>query len=53
MQVAMATTFGAPEVLVTSEAPDPVAGSGEVVIDVEAADVLWVETMVRQDAGGE
>lgn len=37
----------------TSEAPDPVAEAGEVVIDVAAADVLWVETMIRQGDGGE
>jgi len=53
VQVAEATQFGGPEVLVTREAPDPVAGSGEVVIAVVAADVLWVETMIRQGGGGE
>lgn len=52
MQVAMVTRFGAPEVLVTREAPDPVAGPGEVVVDVAAADVLWVETVIRRGAGG-
>lgn len=51
MQVALVTEFGGPEVLVPSEAPDPVAGPGEAVIDVTAADVLWVETMVRRGAG--
>lgn len=53
MQVAVVTRFDAPEVLVTSEAPDPIAGAGEVVIDVAVADVLWVETMIRQGGGGE
>jgi NADPH:quinone reductase len=53
MQVAVVTRFGGPEVLVPSEAPDPAAGPGEVVIDVAAADVLWVETMIRQGGGGE
>lgn len=52
MQVAVVTQFGAPEVLVTSEAPDPVAALGEVVIAVAAADVLWVETMIRRSGGG-
>jgi len=52
MQVAMVTQFGGPEVLVTSEEPDPVAGPGEVVIDVVAVDVLWVETMIRSGRGG-
>jgi NADPH2:quinone reductase len=53
MRVAVVTRFGGPEVLVPSEAPNPVAGPGEVVIDVAAADVLWVETMIRQGGGGE
>lgn len=53
MQVAVITRFGGPEVLVLSEAPDPAAGPGEVVIAVAAADVLWVETMIRQGGGGE
>jgi NADPH2:quinone reductase len=53
MQAAVVTEFGAPEVLVTSEVSDPVAGAGEVVIDVVAADVLWVETRIRQDGGGD
>ena len=53
MRVAVVTRFGGPEVLVPSEAPDPAAGPGEVVIDVAAADVLWVETMIRQGGGGE
>ncbi len=53
MQAAVVSRFGPPEVLGTSEVPDPVAGSREVVIDVAAADVLWVETMIRQGGGGE
>jgi NADPH2:quinone reductase len=52
MQVAVVTRFGGPEVLVPSEAPNPAAGPGEVVIDVAAADVLWVETMIRRGNGG-
>ncbi|GAA1252284.1 zinc-binding dehydrogenase [Pseudonocardia aurantiaca] len=52
MRVAVVERFGGPEVLASREVPDPVAGAGEVVVGVEAADVLWVETMVRQGAGG-
>lgn len=51
MQVAKVREFGGPEVLVTSEEPDPVPGAGDVVIDVVAADVLWVETMIRRGEG--
>jgi NADPH2:quinone reductase len=39
--------FGGPEVLQPRELPDPVPGDGEVLIDVEAADTLWLETQVR------
>jgi NADPH2:quinone reductase len=53
MLTALVTRFGPPEVLVPSDAPDPVAGPGEVVIDVAVADVLWVETMIRRGGGGE
>lgn len=53
MRVVVVRQFGGPEVLVPSEAPDPVAGRGEVVIDVVASDVLWVETMIRRDGGGD
>jgi len=53
MQVALVTRFGPPEVLVTREVADPAAGPGEVVIDVTAADVLWVETRIREGAARE
>jgi NADPH2:quinone reductase len=39
--------FGPPEVLVAGEAPEPVAGDGEVVVDVELANITFVETQVR------
>jgi NADPH:quinone reductase len=53
MQVALVTRFGEPEVLETTEVPDPTAGPGEAVIGVAAADVLWVEAMIRRGRGGE
>jgi NADPH2:quinone reductase len=37
MRVVQVTRFGGPEVLVTSEEPDPVAGPGQVVVDVSVA----------------
>src|SRR5687768_12860819 len=51
MQIIEVTRFGGPEVLALREAPDPVPGPGEVVIDVAVADTLWVETMIRQGHG--
>lgn len=53
VRVAQVERFGGPEVLVTAEAPDPVAGAGQVVIAVRAADVLFLETVVRRGGGGE
>src|SRR4051812_16835036 len=48
--------FGGPEVLQLREVPDPdvaaAAGSGTVLLDVAAADTLWLETMVRSGGGG-
>jgi NADPH2:quinone reductase len=38
---------GGPEVLVAGEAPDPVAGPGQALIEVELANVTFVETQVR------
>jgi NADPH2:quinone reductase len=48
MRVIRATRFGGPEVLVPSEAPEPVAGPGQVVVEVSAAGVLFVETQIRR-----
>jgi NADPH2:quinone reductase len=47
MRVIQATRFGGPEVLVTSEAPDPVAGPEQVVVAVSVAPTLFVETQIR------
>lgn len=51
MRAINATEFGGPEVLMVVEAPDPVAGPGEVVIDVAAADTLFLDAMLRRGDG--
>jgi NADPH2:quinone reductase len=51
VRAATVTRFGGPEVFDVVDRPDPVAAAGEVVIDVEVADVLWVETQVRSGIG--
>jgi NADPH:quinone reductase-like Zn-dependent oxidoreductase len=51
MQMMVLREFGEPGVLELQQAPDPVAGPGQVVIGVEVADVLWVETLVRSGRG--
>jgi len=53
MQVVQVTRFGGPEVLVTSEAPDPVAGPGEVVVGVSVVDTLFLDTQLRSGWGGD
>lgn len=52
MRVVQATQFGGPEVLVASETPDPVAGPGQVVVDVSVADTLFLDTVIRGGGGG-
>ncbi|WP_280271912.1 zinc-binding dehydrogenase [Nocardia wallacei] len=47
MRVVEAKTFGGPDVLVPGTAPAPVAGTGEVVIDVAAADVMFLDARLR------
>ncbi|MGH3392259.1 MAG: zinc-binding dehydrogenase [Actinomadura sp.] len=44
------TEFGGPEVLVAGDAPDPVAGPRQALVEVAFANVTFVETQVR--AGG-
>lgn len=52
MRVIEVVRFGGPEVLVPTDAPEPVPDRGDVVIAVAVADVLWVETMIRRGDGG-
>jgi NADPH:quinone reductase-like Zn-dependent oxidoreductase len=39
--------FGGPEVLVAADTPDPVAGPGQVLIEVAFANITFVETQLR------
>jgi len=48
MKAVQATRFGGPEVLAVTNAPDPVAGPGQAVIRVAAADVLFFDTTIRR-----
>ncbi|NYI07828.1 zinc-binding dehydrogenase [Allostreptomyces psammosilenae] len=48
MRVVRATAVGGPEVLVAGEAPDPVAGPGQVVVGVSVAGIDFVETQLRR-----
>jgi NADPH:quinone reductase len=51
MRAAVVTRFGGPEVLELTEQPDPVPGPGQVMIAVEFADTLFLETVVRSGTG--
>lgn len=44
--------FGGPEVLVAGEAPEPVPGPGEALVDVAFANVTFVETQFRATGRG-
>ncbi|GAA0497124.1 hypothetical protein Ade02nite_54730 [Paractinoplanes deccanensis] len=48
MRVVRAMGFGGPELLVPGEAPDPVAGPGQVVVEVAVASTTFVETQIRR-----
>jgi NADPH2:quinone reductase len=45
------TRFGGPDVLELRERPDPVAGPGQVVVDVAAIPLLWLDTALRSGKG--
>lgn len=53
MRAVEVTKFGGPEVLTIREMPDLAAGPGQAVIDVAAADVLFVDTAIRSGWGKE
>jgi len=48
MKAAILTGHGGPEKLVYADMPDPVAGPGEVVVDINAASVNAADWKVRQ-----
>lgn len=52
MRAVVATRFGGPDVLAVSDVPDPVPGQGEVLIEVAAADVLFLDIQLRLRGGG-
>ncbi|MFC0529580.1 zinc-binding dehydrogenase [Phytohabitans kaempferiae] len=52
MRAVWLTEFGAPSVLVAGDAPDPVPGPGQVMIDVAYANITFVETQFRATGAG-
>lgn len=53
MRVVRVVRFGGPEVLEPGEAPDPVPGVGELLVDVAMAEVLFLDTQLRAGWGRE
>lgn len=51
MRAVVVRRFGGPEVLEVDEVDDPVAGSGEVVVEVAAVDVIGLDAAIRAGAG--
>lgn len=51
MQAVILSAFGAPDQLVAQELADPEPGPGQVLIEVAAASVTFVETQVRAGRG--
>ncbi|GAA1157562.1 zinc-binding dehydrogenase [Kribbella jejuensis] len=52
MRAAVVTAFGGPEVIQTRDVPDPVPAEGQVLVEVEVADVIFVETAIRRGGYG-
>ncbi|MEU4805996.1 zinc-binding dehydrogenase [Actinosynnema sp. NPDC023587] len=52
MRAVWLTEFGGPEVLVAGEAPEPVAGPGQVLVAVAYANITFVETQYRATGRG-
>ena len=52
MKAVLFSAHGGPEMLRLGEAPDPVAGPGEVVVDVHAASINAADYKVRLGGGG-
>ncbi|MGN9913681.1 zinc-binding dehydrogenase [Phytohabitans sp. LJ34] len=52
MRAVWLTGFGDPSVLVAGDAPDPVPGAGQVLIDVAYANITFVETQFRATGAG-
>ncbi|MEW1837458.1 zinc-binding dehydrogenase [Nonomuraea angiospora] len=51
MRAVVLRRYGGPEALVVEEVPDPVAGPGQVLVDVSVAGITFVETQVRANRG--
>lgn len=53
MRAVRVDAFGGPEVLVAREVPEPEAAPGEVLVEVTASNVMYLDTLVRGGRGRE
>lgn len=53
MKAILLTGFGGPDMLRYGDAPDPVAGPGDIVVDVYAASINAADSKVRRGAYGD
>ncbi|WP_406311737.1 zinc-binding dehydrogenase [Streptosporangium sp. NBC_01639] len=53
MRAIQVAAFGGPEVLSPVDLPDPVPGPGQVVVGMAAADVIFLDTLLRSGWGQE
>lgn len=51
MRAIHVTSFGGPEVLTPVDLPDPVPGPGQVVVGMAVADVIFLDTLLRNGWG--
>jgi NADPH:quinone reductase len=51
MRATRVSEFGPPDVLELVEIDDPTPGAGEVLVDIRATHVVWVDTAIRSGAG--
>ncbi|UBU17861.1 zinc-binding dehydrogenase [Nonomuraea gerenzanensis] len=51
MRQILVNRFGGPEVLELDKAPDLVPGPGQVVVGISAADIIFLDTLLRSGAG--
>jgi NADPH:quinone reductase len=51
MRSVQVSEFGGPEVLRVTDVPEPAPGRGEVLVEVEAAEILFLDTQLRAGWG--
>jgi NADPH2:quinone reductase len=52
MRAAVVTEFGGTDVIEVQDWPEPVAGPGQVLVDIELTDLIFVETAIRKGLHG-